>query len=68
MNHSLFPAGLVLAASLAAATLPAKADVVTDWNAKTSELIGEARIGTPPAVRVVAIVQTAAYGAVNSIT
>jgi hypothetical protein len=68
MKDSLLPAGLVLAASLAAAALPAKADIVTDWNAKTSELIGEARIGTPPAVRVVAIVQTATYGAVNSIT
>lgn len=68
MNHNLLPASLVLAASLAAAIPPAKADIVTDWNAKTSELIGEARIGTPPAVRVVAIVQTAAYGAVNNIT
>ena len=65
MNRSLIPATLVLAASLAS---PAKADIVTDWNVRTSELITEAKIGTPPAVRVVAIVQTAAYGAVNSIT
>ncbi|MGE0579125.1 vanadium-dependent haloperoxidase [Reyranella sp.] len=67
MNDSLLPASLVLAASLAAA-LPAKADIVTDWNARTGALIAEAKMGTPPAVRVVAIVQTAAYGAVNSIT
>lgn len=65
MNHSLLPAALMLAASLA---LPAKADIVTDWNARTSEIITESRLGTPPAVRIVAIVQTAAYGAVNSIT
>jgi hypothetical protein len=58
----------LLTALLAALTLHAHADVVTDWNLKTGELITEARIGTPPAVRVVALVQTAAYSAVNSIT
>lgn len=68
MSDSLFPASLVLAASLVATALPARADIVTDWNTRTSEIITEARMGTPPAVRVVAMVQTATYGAVNSIT
>ncbi|HYC64270.1 MAG TPA: vanadium-dependent haloperoxidase [Reyranellaceae bacterium] len=48
--------------------LPAKADVITDWNQKTGELITEAKLGTPPAIRVMAIVQTGAYDAVNAIT
>ncbi len=63
------------AARLVAAAFPlvgvatqASADVITDWNTKTSELITESKLGTPPAIRVMAIVQTAAYGAVSSIT
>jgi hypothetical protein len=48
---------------LAALALPAGADVITDWNQRSAQLIGEARIGTPPAVRVMALVQTAAYEA-----
>lgn len=47
---------------------PACADVVNDWNLKANELIVEARIGTPPAVRVMAIVQTAVYEAANAVT
>jgi hypothetical protein len=46
----------------------ARADVVTDWNVKSNELIAEAKIGTPPAIRIVALVQTATYDAVNAIT
>jgi len=49
------------ALALAAGALHARADVVTDWNVKTNEIIGEARLGTPPAVRVIAMVQTAAF-------
>ncbi len=64
MKHALIPAAVLLA-SLA---LPAKADVITDWNRKTGNLITEARIGTPPAIRVMAIVQTSAYGAISAIT
>jgi hypothetical protein len=41
----------------------AHADAVTDWNVKAGEVIVEAKIGTPPAVRVMAIVQTAAHQA-----
>lgn len=52
---------IALAAALAAA-LPAsaRADAVTDWNQKTQAFITEAKLGTPPAIRVVALVQTAA--------
>jgi hypothetical protein len=59
------------AARLIAATFPllgaasnASADIVTDWNIKAAELITEAKIGTPPAVRVMAYAQTAVHEAV----
>ena len=55
------------ALGLAGCALDSRADVITDWNTKTSELISEARIGTPPAVRVMAIVQTAAHAAVEAV-
>lgn len=42
----------------------AHADAVTDWNIKSNEVIVEARLATQPAVRVMAIVQTAAHRAV----
>jgi hypothetical protein len=42
----------------------ARADAVTDWNIKSNEAIVEARLATQPAVRVMAIVQTAAHRAV----
>jgi hypothetical protein len=51
------------AALFAALSLQAQADVITDWNQRSAQIIGEARIGTPPAVRVMALVQTAAYEA-----
>ena len=57
----------VVAASLLAAPT-AWADVVTDWNIKAGEIIVEAKMGTPPANRVMAIVHTAVYEAVNAIT
>src|SRR5688500_8434232 len=46
-------------------TTGAQADVITDWNQKTNELITEAKMGTPPAVRLSAIVQTATYKALE---
>ncbi len=58
---------LVVAASLLAAPM-ALADVVTDWNIKACEIVVEAKLGPPPANRVLAIVQTAVYEAVNAIT
>ncbi|MCW5636319.1 MAG: vanadium-dependent haloperoxidase [Rubrivivax sp.] len=56
-----------LAAAALAATTPARADSVTDWNIKAGELITEAKLGTPPAMRVMAIVQTAVFGAVGQV-
>ncbi|TAJ36778.1 MAG: phosphatase PAP2 family protein [Reyranella sp.] len=64
MKSALIPTTLLLAAL----AIPAKADVITDWNLKTGNLITESKMGTPPAIRVMAIVQTSAYGAVNAIT
>jgi hypothetical protein len=57
---------LLAAALLAAGALTARADVITDWNLKVGDLIAEAKLGTPPAIRVMALVQTAAYEAVNA--
>lgn len=51
------------AAMLASQALPARADVITDWNQRSAQFVTEARMGTPPAVRLMALVQTAAYAA-----
>lgn len=56
---------LLLATAAIVAAPVARADAITDWNLKTGELITEAKIGTPPAVRVMAIVQTAAHDALR---
>jgi hypothetical protein len=59
---------IALAASLLAGpAVNANADVITDWNVKAGEIVVESKLGTPPAIRVMAIVQTAVYGAVNTI-
>lgn len=65
MKHPFIPAALALAAALAGA--PAGADVITDWNLRTGEILNESKLGTPPAVRVMAIVQTAAARAVDTV-
>jgi len=58
---------LLLAAALAAAATPAaRADAVTDWNLKAGEFIVESKLGTPPAIRVMAIVQTAVHEAARN--
>ena len=54
---------IVLSIGALCATV-ARADAVTDWNIKSSEVLVEARLATQPAVRVMAIVQTAAHRAV----
>jgi hypothetical protein len=46
----------------------AKADVVNDWNIKAGDIVLAAKLGTLPANRALAIVQTAVYEAVNAIT
>jgi hypothetical protein len=57
------PPPFLIASLLAAAALHANADAVTDWNVKAGEIIAESRLGTPPAIRVMAIVQTAVHEA-----
>lgn len=59
------PVPSLIAALFAGHAMAAQADVITDWNQKTHELITEAKIGTPPAIRVVAQVQSAALRAVQ---
>ncbi len=60
---------IALAASvLAALAGNASADVITDWNLRAGELIVESKLGTPPAMRAMALVQTAVYEAANAIT
>lgn len=54
------------AVAVAAAVSGARADVITDWNLKTADFVTEAKLGTPPAIRLMALVQTAAHGAVAS--
>lgn len=55
---------LVLAALLTLAPVAANADVIVEWNARAGEIIVESKLGTPPAIRVMAIVQTAVDEAV----
>jgi hypothetical protein len=47
-------------------TSAAHADAVTDWNIKSGDMLVEAKLATQPAVRVMAIVQTAAHQAVTT--
>ena len=56
----------LVALGLFAATAGAHADAVTDWNVLAGELVVEAKLGTPPANRVMAIVQTAVHEAVQA--
>lgn len=60
-------AALVVAVALLPACL-AQADVITDWNLKAGEIVSQSGLGTPPANRVMAIIHTAVYEAVNAIT
>ncbi|TWO70281.1 vanadium-dependent haloperoxidase [Caenimonas sedimenti] len=57
---------IALAASLLATFHGAQADAVTDWNTRTGDWMIEARLGTPPAIRISAIVQTAVFDALNN--
>jgi membrane-associated phospholipid phosphatase len=65
--HTRAPRFVVAASMLACLALDAHADVITDWNTRAGELIIESKIGTPPAVRVMAIVQSAVHEAVNAV-
>jgi vanadium-dependent haloperoxidase-like protein len=53
------------ALALSAIALHTRADTITDWNIKVGDVMTEAKLGTPPAMRVMAIVQTAVLDAVN---
>lgn len=46
----------------------ARADVVTDWNAKAGDITAAARMPTPPTYRAMAITQVAVYEAVRAVT
>jgi hypothetical protein len=60
-------AWLVLAASLLACPA-ARADAVTDWNARIDEIVTAANVPNHPAARAYAGAHTAVYEAVNAIT
>ena len=64
MKHAI---RICIAASLLGVALTADADVITDWNIKAGEIVTESKLGTPPAVRAMAIVQTAVYDAVGAV-
>src|SRR5687767_7771874 len=69
MRYRAHTQALTLAATLLGGfALDANADAVTDWNAKAGQIVIESRMGTPPAVRVMAIVQTAVQDAVGAVT
>jgi hypothetical protein len=56
----------IAAAAAAVLAAPAQADVITDWNTKVGQILADAKLGTPPAVRVMALAQTATLGAVEN--
>ena len=70
MNHTKTLRQMALLAVVAALLVGrmANADAVTDWNVEAGEIVVAAKLGTPPANRVLAIVQTAVYEATNAIT
>lgn len=63
-NAGEISAACFAVACLAGAAPQARADSVTDWNTVAGDLVVQAKLGTPPAVRVMAIVQTAVHEAV----
>jgi PAP2 superfamily len=68
ITHARISLGLyVIVAMLWAGATPATADVVSDANAKAAD-IASRHPGTPPAVRIMAIVQASVFEAVNAIT
>jgi hypothetical protein len=59
-------AGLVLGLACCRAPV-AFADAVTTWNARATDVVAAAKLATPVANRVIAIVQTAVYEATNAV-
>jgi hypothetical protein len=58
---------LVLSAVLCLGTIPARADVVTDWNGKAVAFAVGRNMGPPPAERIMAMTHLAIFDAINSI-
>jgi PAP2 superfamily len=54
----------IAVACLAVMAAQVRADAVTDWNTVAGDLVVQAKMGTPPANRLMAIVQTAVHEAV----
>jgi len=70
MRHTTHRFGLLataVAAAAGVATSNARADAISDWNIRTGELLAEAKLGTPPATRAMAIVQTAVLEATGRV-
>jgi hypothetical protein len=71
MNHTrkLFVITLVITVACLTPAVPvARADAVTDWNIRACDIAGPANFDTPTTNRMLAIVHTAIYEAVNAIT
>ena len=66
MSHVPHAALAVLIAL--AAPAPVRADPLNEWNAKAAEILVATKVPPPPALRTMAIVQTAVFEAVNAIT
>jgi hypothetical protein len=64
MRHPAKAASLAAAIFISAASA-AQADAVIDWNIRANEVVVESKLGTPPAMRVMAIVQCAVHEAVQ---
>jgi membrane-associated phospholipid phosphatase len=56
---------LILAASIVTAS-EVRADAVVEWNTKAGEILADAKLGTPPAIRAIALVQVAVRDGVES--
>lgn len=67
MKHIHAMSAAAFAAACLAAAPQARADAVTDWNTVAGNLLVQAKMGTPPAVRLMAIVQTAVHESVAAV-
>jgi len=65
---ALLTRATALAAAIGVAAMPARADVVTDWNARAADIATAAKTPAPQTYRTMAIVQAAVFEAVNAIT
>lgn len=68
MDHTIKLSTVTVFAVILFSVSLARADSVTDWNVKACEIAGPASFDTPTANRMLAIMHTAIYEAVNAIT